>query len=156
MGQSEVRGSPCRKTSNACSGSGEVAWSHRDVPMKRQRTSEVGTSWFRLLQCAARATRGVSIRDGVAHLSVKRETLFAVQRPDGAFAETKGRAGIRVDRSERLRIAPLTSRDPDSANCSGPGRLPHRTMMVIGRKPVTRSAVDRDDNRSVLGVSDIG
>lgn len=46
-----------------------------------EKTSEVGTFRFRLLQCAARATRGVSTRgDELAR-------FISVQRPDGVFAK---------------------------------------------------------------------
>jgi len=45
--------------------------------------------WFRLLQCAARATRGVSIRGERSARSSD------VQKPDGAFAENKGSAETR-------------------------------------------------------------
>lgn len=99
-GESEARALPIVRWINACSGSGESAWSRRVVPVRRQGTSEIGTSWFRLLQCAARATRGVSIRG----VRPARPCDVQMTRRGRCRRRTrfKGRAGTMV-RSKRAR-----------------------------------------------------
>jgi len=62
----------------------------------RQRSERLGSGSSSV---HSRATRGVSIRDRAAPLLLREERLLDVQRPDGGFAETKGRAETSVDRS---------------------------------------------------------
>jgi len=68
---------------------------------------------------AQHAQRGGSVIRG-AGLARPRD----VQKPDGASAEKKEYAESRVNRSGHALIAPLTSRDPDSANCFWTGQAP--------------------------------
>jgi hypothetical protein len=81
----------------------------------RQRLERLGSG----SSSAQHAQRGGSAIRG-AGLARPRD----VQEPDGASAEKKECAELRINRSGHALIAPLTSRDPDSANCFWTGQAP--------------------------------
>jgi hypothetical protein len=85
---------------------------------------------FRLFQCAARATRRVSVRGaGLAR-------PCDVQKPDGASAEKKGYAKL-TNQPKRARVnsAAHLPRSRQRELFLDRVRLPHLAMMAVGRNP---------------------